>query len=208
MSIKLYYLDGRGTGEPIRWILILSGVKFEDIRSPVDKLPSKLLPEIKSKGRWGQVPIVEFEGKSLTQSLAITRYFARKYQLVPEDPYLAALCDEYVDALREAYSGSFPIVITHDPKEKTEKLAEYVKTLKSRFLDVFESIAKANGGKHLVGASLTWADIYLAHLMDQWMNLFGVDLVEGYPSLKNVKETVVNKPQIKAWIAKRPKTKI
>lgn len=51
--------------------------------------------------RWGQVPLVEFEGKSLTQSLAVTRYFAKRTGLVPEDPYEAALCDEYVDAVRE-----------------------------------------------------------------------------------------------------------
>jgi len=207
MSVKLYYFDGRGICEPIRWILSYGGIDFEDNRVPVDKFPPTLPPEIKSKGRWGQVPIVEFDGKSLTQSLAVTRYFARKVKLVPEDAYQAALCDEYVDALRDSMTGLFPILLAEDAKEKEEKLKEYLKTLKSRFLDVFESIVKTNGGKHLVGGSLTWSDVCLAYLMDHFQKLLGVDVTDGYPNIKNVKDTVMNTPTIKAWIEKRPNTK-
>jgi len=208
MSIKLYYFDGRGICEPIRWILSYGGADFEDVRIPYNKFPPTLPPEIKAKSRWGQVPLVEFEGKSLTQSLAVTRYLARKYKLVPEDDYLAALCDEYVDALRDSLGAGFlPILLAEDPKEKEEKLKEYTKTLRTRFLDRFESIAKANGGKHLVGDSITWADITLAYLLDHFQIVLGIDLTEGYPNIKNVKDMVVNSPKIKAWIEKRPKTK-
>jgi glutathione S-transferase len=208
MSVKLYYFDGRGICEPIRWILSYGGVDFEDNRAPMDKFPPTLPPDIKAKSRWGQVPVVEFEGKSLTQSTAVTRYFARKYKLVPEDAYLAALCDEYVDATKDSMQGLFPIILHPDPKEKEEKLKEYFKTFRTRFLDVFESIVKANGGKgHLVGDSLTWADIVLAYLLDHFKLLLGVDLTEGYPNIKNVKDMVMTTPKIKAWIEKRPKTK-
>jgi glutathione S-transferase len=149
------------------------------------------------------VPLAEFDGKSLTQSLAISRYFARKAKLVPEDPYLAALCDEYVDAVRDMMNVFYPIAILEDEKEKKEKLAEALKTVKPRFLDVFDGIVKANGGKYLVG-SLTWADIWLVHALDNFNRVLGVSLTENHENLKNLQEGVMNSERIKAWVDKRP----
>ena len=31
-KIKLTYFNGRGRAEPVRWILVQGGVKFEDVR--------------------------------------------------------------------------------------------------------------------------------------------------------------------------------
>lgn len=59
--------------------------------------------------RWGQVPLAEFDGKKLCQSMAITRYFARKCNLVPADLYEAALCDEYVDSIKEFMMGGYAL---------------------------------------------------------------------------------------------------
>jgi hypothetical protein len=59
---------------------------------------------------WGQVPLVEFDGKKLAQSLAISRYFAKKVQLVGNDDFEAAECDEYVDTSKELYMST---ILTH-----------------------------------------------------------------------------------------------
>lgn len=184
------------------------------------------------ESRWGQVPLVEFEGKSLTQSVAVTRYFAKKAKLVPEDMYQAALCDEYIDAARDfmsrkqipiiksylyainfqafliiLYSVAFYGVIREtDESKRPEKLQEVLQTVKPKYFDVFEKIVKSNDGKHLVGTSLTWADVVLAYLFNHFHTLLGVDLTEGYPSLKKLVDNVTSTPAIKAWIDKRPKT--
>lgn len=56
---------------------------------------------------WGQVPLLEFgDGRKLTQSAAITRYFAKKHNLVPKDDFEGALCDEFVDAARDFMKGT------------------------------------------------------------------------------------------------------
>jgi glutathione S-transferase len=44
--------------------------------------------------KFGQIPILEFDGQILTQSFAIGRYLGRKFKLVPEDELLAARSDE------------------------------------------------------------------------------------------------------------------
>lgn len=101
----------------------------------------------------------------------------------------------------------YAIIMEKDDSKKPEMLQEVLKTVKSKYLDVFEKIVKSNGGKHLVGAALTWADIVLAYLFHHFQLLLGMDLTDGYPSLKKVVETVTSTPAIKEWIDKRPKTK-
>jgi len=204
MSAKLYYFNARGIAEPIRFILAYGGVEYEDIRSPLDGFPPTLPSEIKDKCTWGQVPVIEFEGKKLAQSLAITRYFAKKFKLVPQDDFQAALCDEYVDATRDYFMSWVPILKEEDAAKKEQLKQEMLITSKKKFIDVFESIVKANDGKHLVGKSLTWADIYLAHLMNNFEILLKVDVAKESPSLTALKKEVLSTPAIKEWIEKRP----
>ncbi|XP_035715592.1 glutathione S-transferase [Folsomia candida] len=99
MAYKLYYYDIRGAAEPIRMILSYGGVQFEDIRAPMFPLPPKLPKEIKEKTTWGTIPLMEFEGKKLNQSLTISRYFAKKFHLAGSNDFEAGLCDEYVDTV-------------------------------------------------------------------------------------------------------------
>lgn len=94
-----------------------------------------------------------------------------------------------------------------DAEQKEPKMKEVVKKNKTRFLDVFESIVKSNGGKHLVGSSITWADIYLTYALQHFPTLIGVELVKGYPYLENMVVEVTSFPNIKAWLVKRPQTK-
>lgn len=47
-EVKLYYFDGRGIGEPIRWILSYGGIKFEDFRVPYNAFPPTLPTDIKA----------------------------------------------------------------------------------------------------------------------------------------------------------------
>lgn len=93
-----------------------------------------------------------------------------------------------------------------DETKKKEILDAALAGVKPRFLDVFESLVKGNDGKHLVGKSLTWADIYLAHIGTHFKILLGVDIFEGYPSLKSLLITVLSEPKIKEWVDNRPQT--
>ncbi|ODM96385.1 Transcription initiation factor TFIID subunit 8 [Orchesella cincta] len=161
---------------------------------------------------WGQVPLVEFDGKKLTQSLAITRYFAKKFGLVPtKDDFQAALCDEYVDASRDFMTAWTPVVVLVARNEEAglqEKKDEVYATTKQRFLTVFNTIVEQNGGKHLVGNSLTWADIYVTHALQNIEMITRVSLVREFPALKTLMDEVLNVPSIKSWVETRPKTRL
>lgn len=105
------------------------------------------------------------------------------------------------------FKAFYGVILEKDESKKPEMLQEAVKSGKSK-LDIFEMILKSNDGKYLVGTSLTWADVMLVYLFHHFQIILGVDLVEGYPGLQKLAETVKSTPAIKDWIAKSPKTKL
>ncbi|CAL8122957.1 unnamed protein product [Orchesella dallaii] len=204
-TAKLYYFDARGVAEPVRLILTYGGVEFEDIRAPLVSLPPVVPPGLKQKCTWGTFPLIEFEGKKLAQSLAMTRYFAKRFNLVPQDDFEAALCDEYVDATRDLYTAWVPALREEDANKREKILEETYESTKKRFMDVFESILELSPtGKHLVGDSLTWTDIYVAVVFNNLELVTKTDLLRAHPLLKSFSEQVFNEPKLKKWIQNRP----
>lgn len=94
-----------------------------------------------------------------------------------------------------------------DEAKKAEKRQEVQKATTEKYLKVLETLIQANGGKFLVGGSLTWADIFLANAINHVELINGVQLLDGLPGIKNVSDNVLASPGIKAWLAKRPLTK-
>lgn len=54
---------------------------------------------------WAQIPILEFDGKILAQSITICRCLAEKYNLTGSNDWEKAKCDEYVDVLTDIVQG-------------------------------------------------------------------------------------------------------
>lgn len=92
-----------------------------------------------------------------------------------------------------------------DEEIKAKKLV----TLKAEtipfYLDKLEAIVKENNG-HFALAKLTWADMYFAAVLDYLNYMAKYDLIESYPALKGLVESVNNLDSIKAWLEKRPVT--
>ena len=71
---------------------------------------------------------------------------------------------------------------------------------------MLEKLLSKNGGKFFVGKDVTWADLEVANFWDA-MVLRGLPLDFG-PN-KNLEahfKAIMELPNIKAWIEKRPKT--
>ncbi len=62
-------------------MLNYGAVPFEDVRFKREQWP-----ELKPKMPFGQVPVLEVDGKMLAQSSAMERYVAKLVGLMPEDP--------------------------------------------------------------------------------------------------------------------------
>ncbi|XP_052255036.1 probable glutathione S-transferase 5 isoform X2 [Dreissena polymorpha] len=75
-SYKLHYFDVRGRAELSRYLFLAAGRDFEDNRIPQDGWSN-----VKPTLVYGQVPVLEVDGKQLAQSNAIARFLAREFEM-------------------------------------------------------------------------------------------------------------------------------
>ena len=74
MVYKLTYFNARGAAEFIRHIFLVSKQEYQDNRVNKEDWPAS-----KAKMPFGQMPVLEEDGKQLAQSIAIARYLSRKF---------------------------------------------------------------------------------------------------------------------------------
>lgn len=95
--MKLYYFDLYGRAEPIRVLLNHASLDYEDVR--VTGPTWAELKADKEKCVYGQVPVLEVEGKFLAQGTAILRFLGTKYGYYPKDAEHAYQVDQLIDLL-------------------------------------------------------------------------------------------------------------
>ena len=78
-DIKYIYFDLRVKGEPARLLLAHGGVKYTDERIELGWNDPKPWTELKPSMPWGQLPMLQWKGESICQSMAICRFLAREF---------------------------------------------------------------------------------------------------------------------------------
>jgi len=199
----LVYFDARGRAEPIRWIFEYSGVAYEDQRITREQWTASIKP----KAPLGQAPYLEVDGKALPQSLAISRYLARKYGLTGKDDWESAQVDSVVDYIEDAVK---PLRALHMAKDEAEKAAlrkTYATEQCVPFLQGLERLLRENnnGEGFFVGSKPTWADFVVVIFLDNVSSHYST-VLDNYPLLKAHSQRVHELKGIKEWIARRPVT--
>lgn len=181
-SIKLTYFNIQGVAEVPRLVLKLGNIPFEDIRVNREEMMA-----LKSEGKLpsGQLPIMEVDGKHLSQSMAISTYCAKMAGLYPEDPWEAAKVDAIVQLVVEDVKNRviYPTFWEKDAEKKAAMRKEAAeKKLPEKFA-ILESMLSPSG--FFVGNSLTIADLNVYVLL----NWIGMEVLDGIP-----KECVLSFP--------------
>ncbi|KAK5974147.1 Glutathione S-transferase [Trichostrongylus colubriformis] len=71
---KLTYFNGRGAAEIIRQLFVVAEKDYEDIR-----ISGEDWPKHKAAMPFGQMPVLDVDGKKLGQSYSIARYLAKQF---------------------------------------------------------------------------------------------------------------------------------
>jgi len=206
-KIKVVYFDGRGRAEGIRWILTFAKVPFQDERLTFEQWGAN-----KDQSPIKQLPMIECtrDGKTqkMVQSFAIARTLACMNNLAGKTPCEHAACDEVVECMRDFAEAGVQAHFEKDEKRKEEMMAKLKTETGPRIFGYLEKRITDNGAKFLVGDAYTYADILVANLIDGIkLNKPEADfnaIAEKYPNLFAMAKAVVETPEIKAWIAKRP----
>ncbi|EZA51026.1 hypothetical protein DMN91_003166 [Ooceraea biroi] len=196
---KLTYFPVKALGEPIRFLFSYAGIDFID-----DRFDREDWPKLKTTMPFGQVPVLEVDGKKINQSVAICRYLAKQCGLAGKNDWEALEIDVAVDNIHDLRSKIALFHYESNEAVKAEKrrmVDEQVPFYLSRLNDQ----VKKNGG-YFVGGALSWADLTFVAILDYLNFMMGKDIIEPYDSLKQLKQKVLEIPAIKSWVAKRPPT--
>ncbi|XP_023313069.1 glutathione S-transferase-like isoform X2 [Anoplophora glabripennis] len=199
-AYKLTYFDFTALGEPIRFLLSYGGIEFED-----NRIQRANWPALKPSTPFGQVPILEYNGKLAYQSIAICRYLAKQVKLVGKDDWEDLEIDATVDTITDLRLKFAQYIFERDEQAKKEKEKQtlFNETI-PYYMEKLDAMAKRNNGYLAVGR-LTWADLFFVSMLDYISLMAKKDIIGGSPNLQIVRENVLKIPSIKAWIEKRPK---
>ncbi|XP_072016298.1 hematopoietic prostaglandin D synthase-like [Amphiura filiformis] len=153
----------------------------------------------------GTLPVLEIDGKRLSQSLAITRYLAREFNLAGDTNFEMAQCEQVLETIVDIANDLMPVFHEKDEAKKAElKKSVFEEKIKTK-LKYIENMLAANGGDFFVGKKFTVADLGLLNMLTRVQLVTGNDL-KDVPKLVAHKEKVSKEPKIAAWLEKRPKT--
>jgi len=210
-SIKLFYGDMPfWRAEVVRLSLFAGDVPFEDVRI---KFGSDEAKAMKAEGKmtFGAIPVMEVDGKMLSQTQAMAVYAAKLAGIHPEDPWDAAKVDECINGCTDAtvtISATFRL-----PDEEKLPAREGLIAPEGRLtmhLGGLEKICAENGScGYAVGSSLTAADLAIWRLVG-WITGGVIDgipsdyVTSTFPSLSKLVATVDAHPKVVEWKEAHP----
>ncbi|KAI4101262.1 MAG: hypothetical protein LQ339_005190 [Xanthoria mediterranea] len=200
----IHYLDfaSRGRGQVVRLMWEDAGIAYTDVRYSFEEYPEYKKTFIAEKNPTTNVPVVEINGKILTQSYAMLRHFARqlgRYDgTTEEEKYWAdAMCDIAVDWRTQFVNAFF-----HPQKEET--YPQHQQTERVRFLNAFETHLTRHElslpGPYVLGTTITYADLVLYQVLhDENLTQEGMEGLQDYPRLRQLADAVERRPNVKAF---------
>ena len=208
-NIKFHYFDLQARGELVRLILHYSSVPFEDVRYDL----SKDWPNVKEDKKWrfGQLPVIEINGKILAQSQTIARYLSQKLGYIPTDLEKATEVEELREFInsdisdRQYYGGLFK-----DLELKEQYRKEYFENTLPKKLSYLEELLKGNTTGFLLGDSITIADFTLIDFAQRvlydkdWIDRTK-PVLEKLPNLTAYFQKRFEDPKYKAYLEKKNK---
>ncbi|XP_074649216.1 hematopoietic prostaglandin D synthase-like [Tubulanus polymorphus] len=212
---RLLYFNARGRAELARLIFAAADVDYEDFRFEKEEWPA-----IKPTLHFGQVPILEVDGKQINQTYAIARFIATEHGLSGRNRIEAAQVDALVDTLEDMMK---PIQIIYS-EENNEKRVSLIKSRQTQYMpstllsppELYQTYPRMSATRYLqknifqlmgylVGDDLTWADLSYINCCS-WLCLFVPNALDKYPKLRALKDKIEGLPRIAKWLANRPQT--
>lgn len=208
-KLKLVYFGIPALGEPLRLLLALGDFDWEDV-----KVTFPQWSELKGSSRWGQMPLLQVDGRELAQTKAIARFLAKQVSvdggraLYPSDLVAAYEVDEFVDAFEDVRGKLVPTFSIQDQAEKESARAALLAPgtgAAAQLLAKLEAHCGTAASGCMVGSATTLADVwcffFLNFLRCGFWDGISPDSVSAvhYPKLFAVERRVAALPKVAAY---------
>ncbi|KAH7702420.1 Nagst-1 protein, partial [Aphelenchoides avenae] len=159
---------------------------------------------------YGQLPVLEVDGKEIAQSYAICRYLARKHGLAGKDDLEAAQVDSLADFMKDIGTDVRPwfvVALGREDGDKDKLEKDVLLPAVEKAFKKLETVLNNAGSGFLVASGVTWVDFVLAERLHTF-ELLKPDILKPYPKIKEYLNRVYNLPQTKDYIESRPKSNV
>lgn len=198
-ALKLTYLPITGRAEPIRLAFHIGGIAFEDERIDREELEARrpTLP-------FGQLPVLDIAGETISQTMPILRYAGTLAGLYPtNNPALAFRIDEVFCVLDELQSNIGPHYREQDPDKKAAIVKKLTDETIPDYLGALDKRVASWNCSHTVGSTLTVADLAIYGVIDGYKSgtnpNFPVTIAQPFKQLLRIHELVLAHPKVAEW---------
>lgn len=209
-AYKLTYFNIRARGEPIRVILKLAGVEYEETTIPWASEEWARLKKDGSKCQFGQLPTLEVNGVKLSHSMAILRYLGKELGYAPDNNLQQAQADAIVDQCQDIVD-KFIWIYFHeqDPEKKEIEKKNWLEKTVAEGLAGFERTLKRNGTGYFVTDKITYAEVAFFCTFNDYLAKGKTDIpaqFNDFPLTSTLYRSILNEPNIASHIKNRPVT--
>ncbi|EEX94182.1 glutathione S-transferase III [Vibrio orientalis CIP 102891 = ATCC 33934] len=180
--ITLHHLN-QSRSKRIIWLLEELEVDYHIVPYQRDSVTFLAPPELKSIHPLGKSPVIEDQGRVITESGAITEYLISKY--APERLAPNRDSDEYVDYIQWLHfaesSAALPLLLkifVAKDGAPTNFLADYAELELDKVMSYVDH--SLEGKRYFVADKLTGADVMMSFIVEA-LNRFG--LMKRYPNI-------------------------
>merc|ERR1712018_476059 len=156
-NVKLTYFNLRARAEPCRLLLAYGGIKYEDERIPPPWDPTSTWSTLKPTTPFGQLPILNWDGVEICQSMACARFIAREVGLAGTTSLEQGQVDEIGDVIQDLINSWVKLYFAKDEAG----LKNFADVTLQTALGQLEKKLESRGGQYFVGNNLTWADTHV-----------------------------------------------
>uniref|UniRef100_A0AC34GY66 Glutathione S-transferase n=1 Tax=Panagrolaimus sp. ES5 TaxID=591445 RepID=A0AC34GY66_9BILA len=201
---ELLYLSFGGRATPIRLMLTYLGIPFKDTTFDMQKEWPLMKPSLP----FGQGPVLVIDKTvKLAQTPAILHFLAKEHGLEPEGNLNQAVAEMFALQCQDAMVAIRPWIMSVLHKESEEKVTESWNTVavpqfRDTFGKFFEAQLKKNGSGYLVGDKISWVDFLAAYFCDMLQNLGNSSILDEYPNLRLLWESIYTHPKLIAAVEK------
>jgi glutathione S-transferase len=195
-SLTLTYVNGRGRAEAIRFVMAAADLTWNErfLESKAD------LDAVRAEGHlmFGQVPLLEIDGQSITQSSAIIQHVARVFGLYGTSESEATQCDMIYDAIRDSSAYVGWVFASQDPDAFVRT---YIQPKIDKYFPMFDALLAKSTSGFLVGAQLTFVDALLLNELEWTVDLFGEEKLQPFANLASFRSRIRALPVFERFLA-------
>ncbi len=215
MRYELYYWPTiQGRGEFVRLALEEAGADYVDVargdkggRDSISRILDASMKTVPFAP-----PILKVGNQYISHVANILLFLGARHKLAPKAEagrlWTHSLQLTFTDFVKEIHDTHHPIASNlyydEQKKEAKRRTGDFLKNRAPKFLGYFEEVLERNGGKHLVGRSLSYPDLSLFQTITGLRYAFpkAMKKIErDIPLSVAVRDAVEKRPRIAAYLA-------